>query len=176
MKRIVIVGILVLVVAVGWRSHGSPETGTGTLTLPQPAPNAGEQAPTFTAQTANGKTFKLDDEGTYVLTFWSALNEGSSNANPAFARLAREYSDSGVSFAAVYVSNMSGNPEDIPYALLQDIPGKLTSLYNVKRVPRLFLIHDGRIILVQNGYYEDNEKLLKEALRELLAEKRENSG
>lgn len=177
MKRLVIVTLLVLVVAVGWRSYGSPETGTGTLTLPQPAPNAGERAPTFTAKTVNGKTFKLKNEGTYVLTFWSTLNEGSSDASPAFARLAREYSDSRVSFVAVYVSNMSSaRPEDVPYTLLQDASGKLTSLYNVKRVPRLFLIDNGRIVLVHNGYYEDNEKLLKEALRDLLAEKRENSG
>lgn len=176
-KRLVIVSLLVLVMAVGWRSYGSPETGTGTLTLPQPAPNAGERAPTFTARTINGEPFELKDEGTYVLTFWSALNEGSSKAGPAFARLAREYSDSKVSFAAIYVSNMSSaRPEDVPYKLLRDASGKLTSLYNVKRVPRLFLIDDGHIVLVHNGYYEDNEKLLKEALRDLLAEKREDSG
>lgn len=176
MKRLVIVGLLVLVLAVGWRSYGSPETGTGTLTLPQPAPNVGERAPTFTARTVDGETFELKDKGIYVLTFWSTLNEGSSEARPAFARLAREYSDSGVSFAAVYVSNMPGMPEDAPYTLLREDSGRLTSLYNVKRVPRLFLIKDGRIALVHNGYYEDNEKLLQEALRALLEERREGSG
>ena len=176
MKRLVVVSLLVLVLAVGWRSYGSPETGTGTLTLPQPAPNVGERAPTFTAQTVSGETFKLKDEGIYVLTFWSTLNEGSSEAGTAFARLAREYSDSGASFAAVYVSNMPGQPKEAPYALLRDESGRLTSLYNVKRVPRLFLIKDGRIVLVHNGYYEDNEKLLEKALRELLEEKREDSG
>ena len=88
MKRLVIVGLLVLVMAVGWRSYGSPETGTGTLTLPQPAPNKGERAPSFTAQTEDGKTFELKDKGIYVLTFWSTLNEGSSEARPAFTRLA----------------------------------------------------------------------------------------
>lgn len=176
MKRLVIVGLLVIVMAAGWRSYGSPETGTGTLTLPQPAPNVGERAPNFTAPTADGKTFELKDEGIYVLTFWSTLNEGSSEARPAFTRLAREYSDSGVSFAAVYVSNIPGQAEEVPYTLLQASSGRLTSLYNVKRVPRLFLIEDGRIVLVHNGYYGDNEKLLKEALSELLEERREGSG
>lgn len=176
MKRLVIVGLLVIVTAVGWRSYGSPETGTGTLTLPQPAPNAGEQAPNFTARTAEGKTFELKDKGIYVLTFWSTLNEGSSEARPAFTRLAREYSDSGVSFAAVYVSNIPGQAEEAPYTLLQDSSGRLTSLYNVKRVPRLFLIENGRVVLVHNGYYGDNEKLLEEALRGLLEEKREGPG
>lgn len=163
-----------LVMAVGWRSYGSPETGTGTLTLPQPAPNAGERAPGFTAPTVDGETFELNDKGIYVLTFWSTLNEGSSEAKPAFARLAQEYSDSSASFAAVYVSNMSGRPRDLPYELLRDASGELTSLYNVKRVPRLFLINEGRIVLVHNGYYEDNEKLLKKALADLLEEKKES--
>ncbi len=171
-----IVGLLVLALAVGWRSYGSPETGTGSLTLPQPAPNVGEKAPTFTAQTVSGETFELKDEGIYALTFWSTLNEGSSEARPAFARLAREYSDSGVTFAAVYVSDMPGQPDEAPYTLLRDNSGRLTSLYNVKRVPRLFLIKDDRIVLVHNGYYDDNEKLLKNALRELLKERREGSG
>lgn len=165
-----------LVMAVGWRSYGSPETGTGTLTLPQPAPNPGEQAPTFSAPTVGGETFALKDKGVYVLTFWSTLNEGSSEAGPAFARLAREYSDSGVSFAAVYVGNMPGQPEEAPYTLLRDVSGRLTSLYNVKRVPRLFLIENGRIVLVHNGYYEDNEKYLEEELKELIEEKQESSG
>lgn len=171
-----IVGVLVLVLAVGWRSYGSPETGTGTLTLPQPAPNAGERAPTFTAPTMDGGEFKLRDKGIYVLTFWSILNDNSARETPGFARLAQEYSDSNVTFAAVYVSKMPGQPKEAPYALLQDSAGRLTSLYNVKRVPRLFLIRDGRIVLVHNSYHPDNEKYLKEALSELLEEKRENPG
>ncbi len=178
MKRLVIVGFLVLALAVGWRSYGSPETGTGTLTLPQPAPNVGERAPDFTARTADGDTFELKDKGIYVLTFWSTLNEGSSEARPAFTRLAREYSNSNsnVSFAAVYVSNVPDRTEEAPYTLLQDSSGRLASLYNVKRVPRLFLIENGRVALVHNGYYDDNEKLLKEALGGILKEKREGSG
>ena len=164
-----------LVLAVGWRSYASPTTGTGSLTLPQPSPNRGEVAPAFTAPKVGGGDFELKDEGIYVLTFWSTLNEGSSGSKPAFDRLAQEYSGSDVSFAAVYVSKMPGQPKRAPYALLQDTSGRLTSLYNVKRVPRLFLIKDGRIVLVHNGYYDDNEKLLKDQLRGLLEEKRENS-
>lgn len=173
MKRLAIIGLLVLVLAVGWRSYGSPETGTGSLTLPQPAPNVGEKAPTFTARTVDGETFELKDRGVYVLTFWSILNEGSSDARPAFARLAREYSKQDVSFAAVDVSNMSRLPEEVPYKVLRGESGRLTSLYNIKRVPRLFLIKDGRITLVHNGYHEDNAKLLEAALREILEERRE---
>jgi thiol-disulfide isomerase/thioredoxin len=156
--------------AIGWEAYGSPETGTGTLTLPQPAPTPGEEAPNFSAETVSGQTFEVKDKGTYVVTFWSILNQGSSQSRPAFARLAREYSDSEVAFAAIYVSNMSGQPEEAPYALLQDNSGRLTSLYNVKRVPRLFLIKDGRIVLVHNTYHEDNEMFLEKELQRLAEE------
>jgi thiol-disulfide isomerase/thioredoxin len=171
-KRLIVVVLLVLVAAVTYRSFGSAETGTGTLTLEQPAPAVGSQAPEFTAETAEGGTFELSDEGVYVLTFWSTLNEGSNDAQPGFEELAREYEDDGVSFAAVYV-NSAPTHEDVPYTMLQDGTGKLTSpgMYNVKRVPRLFLIKDGDIELVLNNYYEGYEKDLEEALDGALADK-----
>jgi thiol-disulfide isomerase/thioredoxin len=171
-KRLIVVFILLLVVAGLYRSFGSAETGTGTLTLAQPAPTVGERAPGFTAETAQGDTFSLSDEGIYVLTFWSTLNESSNDAQPGFARLAREYEDDGASFAAVYV-NSAPKHEDVPYAMLQDATGKLTSpgMYNVKRVPRLFLVKDGYVKLVLNGYYEGSEEDLKEALEGALEEK-----
>jgi AhpC/TSA family protein len=171
-KRLIVVFLLLLVTAGFYRSFGSPETGTGTLTLEQPAPNVGERAPGFTVKTAQGDTFALSDKGVYVLTFWSTLNEGSSDAQPGFARLARQYEDDGASFAAVYV-NSAPRDEDVPYAMVQDATGKLTSpgMYNVKRVPRLFLIEDGEIKLVLDNYYEGNEEDLEEALDGALEEK-----
>jgi thiol-disulfide isomerase/thioredoxin len=170
-KRLIVVILIVVVAATTYRSFGSAETGTGTLTLPQPAPAVGAQAPEFTAETAEGDAFELSDEGVYVLTFWSTLNEGSDDAQPGFARLAREYEDDGVSFAAVYV-NSAPRDEDAPYAMLQDPTGKLTSLYNVKRVPRLFLVKNGTIELVQNNYYQGYEKDLEAALDGALEDKK----
>ena len=168
MKRLIVVFLVVLVVGGYYRSFGSAETGTGTLTLPQPAPTLNDPAPTFTAETMGGEPFTLSDEGNYVLAFWSTLNEGSNEAQPGFARLAEEYEDDGVSFAVVYV-NSAPSDRDAPFAMLQDPSGKLTSLYNVKHVPRLFMIEDGDIKLVQNGYYEGNEEDLKAVLEEALA-------
>jgi thiol-disulfide isomerase/thioredoxin len=160
---------LVVLVAAGiYRSFGSAETGTGTLTLPQPAPTVGDPAPTFTAESMGGEPFTLSDEGIYVLAFWSTLNEGSNEAQPGFARLAEEYEGDGVSFAVVYV-NSAPSDRDAPYAMLQDPSGRLTSLYNVKHVPRLFMVDDGDIKLVQNGYYGGNEEDLQEVLKEALA-------
>ncbi len=160
--------LLVLVLAVGWRSYGSPETGTGNLTLPQPAPNVGEGAPEFTAPTLDGGKFEVRGKGIYVLTFWSTLNQDSSEAKSGFAGLTREYSDKGVSFGAVYVSNTPGDYEGVPYSVLRDSNGRLTSLYNVKRVPRLFVIQDGEVEFVYNTYNEENRELLEEKLKELI--------
>ena len=170
MRRLILVSLLILVLAVGWRSYGSPETGTGNLTLPQPAPNEGEDAREFTAPTLDGGEFRVRDEGIYVLTFWSTLNQDSSEAKPEYAALAREYADKGVSFGAIYVSNIPNGYEDMPYSVMTDFRGRLTSLYNVKRVPRLFVIQDGRVEFVYNSHNEENQVLLEETLRELVPE------
>ena len=47
----------------------------------------------------------------------------------------------------------------------------LASRYNVKRVPRLFLIEDGTIQLVQNGFYPGNEEQLEDELARVLEER-----
>lgn len=168
MKRLLLVGFFVLVMAAGWRAYGSPETGTGSLTLAQPFPSVGENAPEFTAQTLDGGELRVTDKGIYVLTFWSTLNQDSYEAKPGFSELTREYSDSKATFAAVYVSNTPKDYEQAPYEVLRDSTGELTSLYNVKRVPRLFLIKDGKVEFVYNIYNEENQKLLEEKLEEFL--------
>ena len=170
MKRLIIVVILILVAALGYRLTGGEETGTGTLTLPQPAPNPGDGAPLFEAREVDGGgEFELSKEGVYVLTFWSTLNKDTAQARPELDRMAREYED--VHFAAVYVNSVPRDEMEAPYAVLQDGNGVLSSRYNVKRVPRLFLIEDGTIQLVQNGFYEENEEQLKAELARITEEK-----
>jgi thiol-disulfide isomerase/thioredoxin len=165
LRRLIVVSLLVLVAATSYRSFGSAETATGSLTLAQPAPAPGDRAPEFTTKTAAGERFTLTDNGVYVLAFWSTLNVNSNKAEPGFKELAEEYDNDEASFAAVYVN---GAPEDYqaPYTLLRDTNGKLTSRYNVKRVPRLFLIKNGDVELVLNGYYDGSEEDLKDALQE----------
>ncbi|WP_166395646.1 TlpA family protein disulfide reductase [Rubrobacter marinus] len=157
MKRLGLVLLVVLIAAGFYRSSLSEETATGTLTLPGPAPNVGEAAETFEARRQDGGSFELSDEGVYVLTFWSVFNRDSVAARPELAELAREYGDEGVSFAAVYIG---GTPRDtdVPYTVLLDGKGELTSLYNVTRVPRSFLIEDGEVKLVQDGFLLGSEE------------------
>jgi thiol-disulfide isomerase/thioredoxin len=167
LRRLIVVSLLVLVAATSYRSFGSAETATGSLTLAQPAPAPGDRAPEFTTKTAAGERFTLTDNGVYVLAFWSTLNVDSNKAEPGFKELAEEYDNDEASFAVVYVN---GAPEDYqaPYTLLRDTNGKLTSRYNVKRVPRLFLIKNGDVELVLNGYYDGSEEDLKDALQEVV--------
>jgi peroxiredoxin len=171
-KRLFIVVFAVLAAALLYRSFGSAETGTGSLTLPQPAPNVGDNAPQFTAKNVEGRKFELSDHGLYVLTFWSTLNESSNQAVPGFEDLAREYEQDGVSFAAVYV-NSAPREDDVPYTMLLDSTGELVSKYNVKRVPRLFVVKDGTVEYALDYYYDGYEKGIKEALDETLAKEPE---
>lgn len=166
MKRLILAIVLVLVLAAGYRFYGGEQTGTGTLTLPQPSPVPGEQAEEFTAETMGREEFELDDGGVYVLAFWTSMNQASDRQRPEFKRLAQRYENQEASFAAVYVNSVPENGEELPYSVLRSA-GRLTALYNVKRVPRLFLIEDGRIVLVQNGYHEDNAAQLRDTLREV---------
>ncbi len=171
MKRLGLVLLVVLIATGFYRFNADEGTATGSLTLPQPAPNVGEKAPSFEARRQGGETFELSDEGVYVLTFWSVFNKDTAEARPELDELAREYGDRGASFAAVYLSGMPRDDAEVPYAVLQDGQGRLASLYNVKRVPRTFLIQDGRIELVQNGFLPENEEQLEDELARVLEER-----
>ena len=170
MKRLAVIVLLVLAAAAFYRSLGSPETGTGSLTLPQPAPNVGAAAPAFTARSVQGDPFELSGKGIYVLTFWSTLNVNSNRALPGFEAMAQEYGDDGISFAAVY-ANGAPRDEGVPFTMLRDPTGRLVSKYNVKRVPRLFVVQNGEIAFALDYYYPGYEQELGKRLEEVLAEK-----
>jgi peroxiredoxin len=168
-KRLVIVIFVVLAAALSYRSFGSAETGTGSLTLPQPAPSIGDRAPKFSVKTVAGRNFELSDRGVYVLTFWSTLNKDSNKSVSGFESLATKFEDDGVNFAVVYV-NSAPSDDHVPYTMLLDSTGELVSKYNVKRVPRLFVVKNGTIEYAQDYYYEGYEKSLREAIEEATAE------
>ena len=172
MRRLVVVFVLVLATALVYRSFGGAETGTGSLTLPQPAPHEGDNAPVFDVETVAGREFELSDRGVYVLTFWSTLNKDSKEVEPGFENLARKYERDGVSFAVVYV-NSAPNEDHVSYTMLLDSTGELVSKYNVKRVPRLFVIEDGTVEYAQDIYYEGYDKDLEAAIEESLADEKE---
>src|SRR3712207_7246650 len=75
-------------------------------------------------------------------------------------------------FRSVYV-NSAPRDDNVPYTMLLDSTGELVSKYNVKRVPRLFVVEDGTIEYAQDYYYEGYEKSLRGAIDEALAEEQE---
>lgn len=167
--------LVVFVAAVFYRFNLDEETATGSLTLPGPAPNVGEVAETFEARRQDGGSFVLADEGVYVLTFWSVFNKDSVVVRPKLTELAREYGDKGASFAAVYIGGTPRDTKGVPYAVLLDGRGELASLYNVTKVPRSFLIEDGEVKLVQNGFLPGNEDQLEDELARVLEERAERT-
>lgn len=169
MKRLALVAVLVLAGALLYDKFASPETGTGSLTLAAPEPNVGSTADNFTARDVEGDRFGLSDDGVYVLAFWSPYNQGSNRARPGFIEVAREYSED-TSFAVVYVDG-EREDKDAPYDRLYDTTGRLASRYNVKRVPRLFVVRDGVISWVLDVYYPGYEEELKQEIDEALAQK-----
>jgi hypothetical protein len=171
MKRLVVVALLVLALSIFYRSFGGAETGTGNLTLAAPEPNVGSTANSFAARDVEGNRFELSDRGVYVLAFWSPLNQNSNTARAGFLKVAREYGDE-ASFAVVYV-NGAREDVDAPYDRLYDPTGRLASLYNVKRVPRLFVVRDGVIwwVLGEDQHVAGYEKGLEKELQAALEEK-----
>lgn len=168
MKRLAVVCVVVLAVALAYRTFGGETTGTGSLTLAPPEPNIGSTARTFTARDTEGDDFELTAEGVYVLAFWSPLNQNSNEARPGFLKVANEY-DGEASFAVVYV-NGARSDVDAPYDRLHDPKGRLASRYNVKRVPRLFVVRDGVVTWALDVYYDGYEKELEQEVEEAIDE------
>jgi hypothetical protein len=167
-RRLVIILALVAALAGAYRLYGSPTTATGSLTLQPPAPAPGDDAPHFSVRQAGRRTFALSERGTYVLAFWSRLNLGSERSEPYFRRLAEGFGGEGVRFAAVYVGGApEGAGSSRPYAMLEDRGGRLASIYNVKEVPRLFLIRNGTVLLTYDDFYPEAYGDVREELEEL---------
>ena len=169
MRRLILLSVLVLLAATAYRSIELPTSERASPTLPGPAPNVGDKASAFAHERYDGGTFDLSDRGIYVLTFWDALNRDSNQARPYFARLAEDFEGSGVRFAAVYIGDPPGDAEPAPYVVMQDVDGSLAAIYNVKRVPRIFVISDGRVYLVHNNFLPENYEILREALSGLVS-------
>jgi hypothetical protein len=172
-KRLAVVTLVVLVLGFSYRAFGSEETATGTLTLAAPEPNIGSTARNFVARDVEGNRFELADDGIYVLAFWSPLNQNSNKAREGFLRVAREYGQE-ASFAVVYV-NGARTDVDAPYDRLYDPTGRLASYYNVKRVPRMFLVRDGVVswVLDAGEYYEGYEDDLAREIEVAVEEEQE---
>jgi hypothetical protein len=162
---------LVAALAVAYRLYGSPTTGTGTLTLPPPAPAPHRRRLDLLRRSSGGRkllplrTGYLRSRLLGELELRGSLSYYSKQSEPYFRGLARDFGREGVRFAAVYIDDP---PEEdagsLPYAVVWDQGGRLASLYNVKRVPRLFVVKDGTVLMTYDDLspeaYEEVRKTL----------------
>jgi hypothetical protein len=169
MRRLILVSVLVFLAAMAYRSIDLPTTDRASPTLAGPAPNVGDKASSFVHELYDESgTFELSERGIYVLTFWDTLNQDSNQARPYFARLSDDFEGSGVRFAAVYIGDPPEDAEPASYAVIHDADGRLAAMYNVKRVPRIFVISDGEVYLVHNNFLPENYEILRETLSGLV--------
>ena len=168
MRRLIVVLVLVVALAGAYRHYASPTTGTGTLTLPPPAPAPGDDTPTFSADRVEQRgAFVLSKQGTHVVAFWSRMNLNSERSEPHLRRLAEDFGGGDVRFAAIYIDRSPEVAVRRPYAVLRDENGSLSSLYNAKVVPRLFVVKDGTVRLSYDGFSPEGYAEVRETLEEL---------
>ena len=117
----------------------------------------GQMAPQFDAETLDGKKIKLADyRGKLVLIqFWATTSEASTGELATIKKARDKYKDKtlavvSVSFdldAAAAKSYAAGNGMDWPQIWVEGAEkSKLAQLYQVSKVPALFLIgRDGKI-------------------------------
>lgn len=168
MRRLIAVLVLVAALAAAYRTLDPTNSGIGMIALGLPSPAPEESAPQFTHDRLNGDSFELTDQGTYVVTFLNTLNANSIETRSAFAQLAREFSDSPVRFAAIYIGGLPKDAQAAPHAVLHDRGGELSGLYRIKTVPRTFVVSDGEIYSVGEEAESTEAKISRESLQRLL--------
>ena len=139
---------------------------------------ANEQAPAFTAPTANGERVSLSElrGSVVVLTFWASSCEPCRNELRMFEILHREMGDAGL--VVVGVSRESpmaiadyAREIGLTYRLVQDAQGDVGGVYGVMAVPTTFVIaKDGRTVGRAVGTRDWTTDAARTLVRSLLAE------
>ena len=142
----------------------------------QPRFGAGDVAPDFEVTTVEGNNVRLSDlRGKYViLQFWGSWCGPCRQENPFLTDLYRRYHEKGLEIfsLAIDVNTRSWQNAIIndrlgwPYHAMEprDFSGPVTTLYNIKSIPTLFLINpEGKIMGVDlaNEYMD---RMLSEKL------------
>lgn len=142
----------------------------------QPRFGAGDFAPDFEVTTVEGNRVKLTDlRGKYViLQFWGSWCGPCRQENPFLTDLYRRYHEKGLEILSVAIDVNTRSWQNAiindrlgwPHHAMEprDFSGQVTTLYNIKSIPTLFLINpEGRIMGVdlKNDYLD---RMLQEKL------------
>lgn len=145
-------------------------------------PLLGKPSPQFKAQTLDGKEVVLaaKPEEVFVLDFWASWCMPCVEALPEMAVLGKEFSEKGVRFYAVNLSEPEETIEaflkdkGLDISVILDPDGSLAVAFAATTIPQTVLIgKDGRIEAIHLGF--DSEKtpeLLRSQVESLLAGRR----
>ncbi len=142
------------------------------------AAGLGEVAPAFTLAGANGATVALDQlRGKVVyVDFWASWCGPCKRSFPWMNELVERYGARGLTVVGV---NVDKRREDADRFLAQsaarftiayDAAGATPAAYAVKGMPSSYLIdRSGRIVLVEQGFRDEQKDGVEARIRELLA-------
>ncbi len=156
----------------------TPPPDAKEFTPPQGGETMEEQmAPDFSLKALDGKEYTLSAlKGKVVLLdFWATWCPPCREEIPIIEKLHREFKDKGLVVLGINDEDRATVEEfvkekKITFPILMDREGKVAQSYKVEAIPRVILINkEGKIVKDITGYYEGNEKILKEAIENSLS-------
>ncbi len=149
--------IAVAVAALGLAAVGGAYVNAGIAA----APEIGAQTPDFNLKDYDGKEHSLSaNKGKIVLiSFTSQQCPVSNGLEPAFAKLAEDYSAKGVVFFSIdshaqttpaqiakYAATENKTGKKLPYPILKDLDNKYADTMGAKRTPEIYIVDkDGKL-------------------------------
>jgi peroxiredoxin len=123
-------------------------------TLKEVAVNAGDSAPGFSIQGADGRTYTNRDFGgkVLVLNFWASWCPPCVEETPSLMALSQEVKKDGIVVLGVSIDQ---KPEaykrflerwKIPYAVAHDKEARISASYGTFKYPETYVIKDGKVV------------------------------
>jgi len=140
----------------------------------------GAEAPDFSLPNASGQTVRLADfkgKKSVVLDFWASWCGPCRMAMPKVNAVANALKDEPVAFYAVNLQETEDiakrfiEKNAITLPVLYDRDGTVARNYGVEGIPFLVVIDaNGKVAWIHNGYSEDLEKTLTQAVRKAIGQ------
>jgi len=142
------------------------------------AAGVGDAAPGLSLPDAQGAAVALADlRGKVVyVDFWASWCGPCKRSFPWMNELARRYGERGFAIVAVNVDRKRADAErflaQVPaqFTVVYDPAGETPAAWQVKGMPSSYLVgRDGRVVLVEQGFRDEQKGPVEDKIRELLA-------
>jgi thiol-disulfide isomerase/thioredoxin len=140
----------------------------------------GDVAPAFALPTATGETVALEKlKGRVVyVDFWASWCGPCRRSFPWMNEMQAAYGARGFTVVGVNVDKRRADAERFlrdtaaSFTVVYDEAGKTPAAYAVKGMPSSYLVGpDGRVVVVESGFRDEQKPLLEERIRALLPAK-----